>query len=274
MLSAALPGKKRAARTGRACAVRYKDTINFLMGSGAASGTGCLKKFNYLRSALRLRPRRETGWKMNLNYSSKLLENAVAEFARLPGIGPKTALRMVLFMLRQEPEDVHRFSDALLQLKDGIKYCECCHNLSDTARCAICSDAGRDHSTVCVVESIRDVMSIENTMQYRGVYHVLGGVISPIDGVGPGDLTIGDLEERVRSGGVREVILALSTTMEGDMTNFYIYRKIKDTGVVVSTLARGVAVGDELEYADQLTLGRSIVHRTPFEDTFQSGNPA
>ena len=211
---------------------------------------------------------------MNLNYSSRLLENAVAEFAGLPGVGTKTALRMVLFLLRQDTADVERFSRALMELKHEIKYCDCCHNLSDTERCAICSDARRDHGTVCVVESIRDVMSIENTLQYRGVYHVLGGVISPIDGIGPADLTIDDLEQRVASGEVQEVILALSTTMEGDMTNFYIYKKIKHTGVKVSTLARGVAVGDELEYADQLTLGRSIVHRMPFEDTFNGDHSA
>lgn len=204
------------------------------------------------------------------SYPSKLLENAVEKFAKLPGIGQKTALRLVLHLLKQDTDEVIRFGNTLRQLKEEIKYCSCCHNLSDQEICSICSDESRDHETVCVVETIRDVMSIEQTLQYHGVYHVLGGVISPMDGVGPGDLTVDALEEKIRKGQIKEVILALSTTMEGDITNFFIYKKIKDLGIVVSTLARGVAMGDELEYADQLTLGRSIVHRMPFEQTFQS----
>jgi recombination protein RecR len=201
-------------------------------------------------------------------YSSKLLENVVNEFSKLPGIGKKTALRMALHLLKQEEESVKQFGEAVIQLRSEVRYCIRCHNLSDTEVCEICSDPHRDQTTVCVVETIRDVMSIENTGQYRGVYHVLGGVISPMDGIGPSDLTIDSLERKVAEGKVSEIILALSTTMEGDTTNFYIYRKLKDTPVVISTLARGVSIGDELEYTDQVTLGRSIVNRMPFESTF------
>ena len=206
---------------------------------------------------------------MNQLYSSKLLENVVSEFSKLPGIGKKTALRMALHLLKQDEESVRQFGQAVIQLRNEVMYCRECHNLSDTELCDICSSPRRDHSTVCVVETIRDVMSIENTMQYQGVYHVLGGVISPMDGIGPADLTIESLERKVAAGMVSEVILALSTTMEGDTTNFYIYRKIKNDAVIVSTLARGLSVGDELEYADQVTLGRSIVNRMPFESTFK-----
>ena len=206
---------------------------------------------------------------MNQLYSSKLLENVVSEFSKLPGIGKKTALRMALHLLKQDEESVRQFGQAVIQLRNEVMYCRECHNLSDTELCDICSSPRRDHSTVCVVETIRDVMSIENTMQYQGVYHVLGGVISPMDGIGPADLTIESLERKVTTGMVSEVILALSTTMEGDTTNFYIYRKIKNDAVIVSTLARGLSVGDELEYADQVTLGRSIVNRMPFESTFK-----
>jgi len=205
---------------------------------------------------------------MNQMYSSRLLENVVNEFSKLPGIGRKTALRMALHLLKQDEESVRQFGQAVIQLRSEVVYCRECHNLSDTEICEICAAPRRDHSVVCVVETVRDVMSIENTMQYQGVYHVLGGVISPMDGIGPADLTIDSLEQKVAAGKISEIILALSTTMEGDTTNFYIYRKLKDFPVVVSTLARGLAIGDELEYADQITLGRSIVNRMPFENTF------
>lgn len=198
-----------------------------------------------------------------------MLEKAVREFAGLPGIGNKTALRLVLHLLKQEQEDVENFGNAMIELKRNIHHCKICRNISDTETCQICANPNRDHNLVCVVENIRDVMSVENTNQYTGLYHVLGGIISPIDGIGPGDLTIDSLEQRIKSGGIDEVILALSTTMEGDTTNFYIYKRLLSYPVEVSTLARGVAIGDELEYADEITLGRSIVDRTPFESTFK-----
>ena len=201
---------------------------------------------------------------MNEQFPSALLERAVGEFAKLPGVGRKTAMRLVLHLLRQEPEAVEAFANAITTLKREAKFCKVCHNISDTETCRICSNPQRDASTVCVVENIRDVMAVEATQQYRGLYHVLGGVISPIDGIGPGDLQIDSLVERVKAGGINEVILALSTTMEGDTTNFYIYRKLEPLGVKLSVIARGIAVGDELEYADEVTLGRSIVNRTPF----------
>ena len=204
---------------------------------------------------------------MNEQFPSVLLERAVSEFAKLPGVGRKTAMRLVLYLLRQEPETVESFAHALTTLKREAKFCKVCHNISDTETCRICSNPQRDASTVCVVENIRDVMAVEATQQYCGVYHVLGGVISPIDGIGPGDLQIDSLVERVKAGGIGEVILALSTTMEGDTTNFYIYRKLEPLGVKLSVIARGIAVGDELEYADEVTLGRSIVNRTPFSGT-------
>ncbi len=204
---------------------------------------------------------------MNEQFPSVLLERAVGEFAKLPGVGRKTAMRLVLHLLRQEPEAVESFADALTTLKHEAKFCKVCHNISDTETCRICSNPQRDASTVCVVENIRDVMAVEATQQYRGLYHVLGGVISPIDGIGPNDLQIDSLVERVKAGGISEVILALSTTMEGDTTNFYIYRKLDPLGVKLSIIARGIAVGDELEYADEVTLGRSIVNRTPFSGT-------
>ncbi len=206
---------------------------------------------------------------MHQTYSSKLLEEAVEEFATLPGIGRKTALRLVLHLLKQEDKEVEHFGSTILRMKKEIISCRECHNISDTELCHICSDPYRDKNTVCVVESIRDVMSVENTQQYTGVYHVLGGIISPMDGIGPADLTIDSLEQKVRNGEIKEVILALSTTMEGDTTNFYIYRKLKDLPVTISTLARGVAIGDDLEYADEVTLGRSILNRTSFEETFK-----
>lgn len=201
---------------------------------------------------------------MNGQYPSALLEKAVNEFAKLPGIGRKTAVRLVLHLLRQDAATVEAFGNAVITLKHEVKYCKVCHNISDTEVCRICSNPQRDASTVCVVENIRDVMAVEATQQFHGLYHVLGGVISPMDGVGPGDLQIDSLVQRVAGGGVKEVILALSTTMEGDTTNFYIYRKLEKTGVKLTVIARGVSVGDELEYTDEVTLGRSIVNRTLF----------
>lgn len=198
-------------------------------------------------------------------YPSQLLERAVSEFAKLPGIGRKTALRLVLWMLRQDHADVEQFADAVSRLKNEVKYCHVCHNISDSDTCPICSDPRRDASTVCVVENIQDVMAIENTQQFHGLYHVLGGIISPMDGIGPSDIEIESLVDRVAAGGVQEVILALSPTMEGDTTNFYIYRKLAPYNVKVSIIARGIAVGNELEYTDEVTLGRSIINRIAFE---------
>lgn len=205
---------------------------------------------------------------MSTPYPSILLENAVNEFAKLPGIGRKTALRLVLHILRQDDNYVEDFAHALLTLKQEVNYCSSCFNISDSEVCSICSDKMRDESTICVVENIREVMAIENTVQFKGLYHVLGGIISPIDGIGPSDLRITELEERVKSGKVKEVILALSATMEGDTTNFYIYRKLQPYGIKVSIIARGVSVGDEIEYADEITLGRSIMNRTLFDDSY------
>lgn len=206
---------------------------------------------------------------MNISFPSVLLENAVNEFAKLPGIGKKTALRLVLHLLRQNDEHVEDFARAIVTLKQEVKYCRCCHNISDSEVCGICSDKSRDASTICVVENIREVMAIENTIQFKGLYHVLGGIISPIDGIGPSDLQIASLEERVKAGDVKEVILALSATMEGDTTNFYIFRKLQPYGVKVSIIARGVSVGDEIEYADEVTLGRSILNRMPFDESYR-----
>lgn len=200
------------------------------------------------------------------NFPSKLLENAVNEFAKLPGIGKKTALRLVLHLLKKDVAEVQRFSKALTQLREEVKHCRICRNISDVDICNICGNPARDHRLVCVVENIRDVMSIENTQQYRGVYHVLGGIISPMDGIGPADLEIDSLLKRVEAGEVDEVIFALSTTMEGDSTNFYIFKKIKEYAVKITTLARGVSIGDEIEYTDEVTLGRSIVNRMLFEN--------
>ena len=206
---------------------------------------------------------------MNTKFSSVLLENAVSEFSKLPGIGRKTALRLVLFLLRQENEVVENFSAALTLLKQNIRYCKLCHNICDNDLCSLCANPTRDNSVVCVVENIKEVMAIENTVQYRGLYHVLGGIISPIDGIGPSDLQIDSLVERVSSGGIKEVILALSTTMEGDTTNFYIYKKLTTFDVKISIIARGISIGDEIEYADEITLGRSILNRTLFSDSFK-----
>ncbi|MFV0377905.1 MAG: recombination mediator RecR [Mangrovibacterium sp.] len=204
---------------------------------------------------------------MTEKFPSRLLENAVNEFSKLPGIGRKTALRLVLHLLKQESGEVELFGQAIVQARTEIKHCKICHNISDFDTCNICSQPERSREIICVVETIRDVMAIENTRQFVGLYHVLGGIISPMDGVGPSDLEINSLVERVREGVVTEVILALSTTMEGDTTNFYIYKKLKDFDVRISTLARGVSIGDELEYADEITLGRSIKNRLDFESS-------
>lgn len=202
---------------------------------------------------------------MEQQYPSVLLEKAVSEFAKLPGIGRKTALRLVLHLLRQSNSDVEQFASAIAKVKQEVKYCRVCHNISDEDVCPICSDSRRDSSLICVVENIQDVMAVENTQQFRGLYHVLGGIISPMDGIGPDQLEIQSLVQRVEQGGVSEVILALSSTMEGDTTNFYISRKLAPLDVKLSVIARGISVGDELEYTDEVTLGRSIVNRTPFE---------
>ncbi|MGQ8335860.1 recombination mediator RecR [Sunxiuqinia sp. A32] len=204
---------------------------------------------------------------INEKFPSRLLENAVNEFSKLPGIGRKTALRLVLHLLRQDREEVTFFGESIIQLRNDIKHCKVCHNISDSEICNICSHPARVPEIVCVVENIKDVMSIENTQQFNGLYHVLGGIISPMDGIGPSDLEINSLIERVQEGTITEVILALSTTMEGDTTNFFIYKKLKDLNVRISTLARGVSIGDELEYADEITLGRSIKNRMNFEDS-------
>ncbi|MCI7010818.1 MAG: recombination mediator RecR [Prevotella sp.] len=198
-------------------------------------------------------------------YPSRLLEQAVEEFNKLPGIGRKTALRLVLHLLKQDTETVEHFAHAIAESRRDIRYCRCCHNICDTDLCNICSDPRRDASTICVVENIQDVMAIENTQQYHGRYHVLGGIISPMDGVGPGDLQIQSLIDRVKEGGISEVIMALSSTMEGDTTSFFIHRKLEPFGVKTSVIARGISVGNELEYTDEVTLGRSILNRTTFD---------
>ncbi|MBR4388805.1 MAG: recombination protein RecR [Prevotella sp.] len=197
-------------------------------------------------------------------YPSALLERAVVAFSRLPGIGRKTALRLVLHILRDSKEDVDAFLKAIATMKEEVKSCAICHNISDTDICPICADKSRDDRVVCVVENIQDVMAIENTQQYHGRYHVLGGVISPMDGIGPADLNIDSLVQRVADGGIDEVILALASTMEGDATNFFISRKLAPMTVKLSVIARGISVGDELEYTDEVTLGRSIINRIPF----------
>ena len=206
---------------------------------------------------------------MEQEFASTLLENAVAQFAKLPGIGRKTALRLVLYLLKRDPAEAQQFGEAIIKLRNEIQYCHVCHNISETATCPICANPNRDTSTVCVVENVKDVMSIENTHQHHGLYHVLGGLISPMDGIGPQDIEIDSLVERVARGGIKEVILALSATMEGDTTNFYIFRRLAPyPDVKITMLARGVSVGNEIEYTDELTLGRSILNRTLFSDTF------
>ena len=201
---------------------------------------------------------------INSQYPSLLLERAVNEISRLPGIGTKTALRLALHLLRRSEGEVDALAQSLTNLRHGVRYCKCCHNICDADLCPICSSNGRDRGMVCVVENVRDVMAVEATMQFKGLYHVLGGIISPMDGVGPGDIEIASLVDRVAQGGIREVILALSPTMEGDATSFYIYRKLQDTGVSITAIARGVAQNDELQYTDEATLGRAIVGRLPF----------
>jgi len=201
------------------------------------------------------------------NFSSKLLEDAVDEFAKLPGIGKKTAFRLVLHLLNQEKEEVRQFGETIIKLREEIRRCKSCNVISDNELCPICADPKRDSSLVCVVENSRDVIAIENTQQYGGIYHVLGGIISPMDGIGPSDLNVENLQNKIESNHVKEIILALSTTMEGDTTNFYLYKRFKEYPVKISTIARGVSIGDDLEFADELTLGRSILHRTLFEST-------
>ena len=202
---------------------------------------------------------------INQQYPSRLLEKAVSEFSKLPGVGRKTALRLVLHLLREEPGQTDSFAAALSDLRHNVKHCSVCHNISDTDVCPICANPHRDEALVCVVENIQDVLAIENTQQYNGLYHVLGGVISPMDGIGPNDLTLDSLFQRVEQGGVKEVILALNPTIEGDTTNFFISRRLAHTDVLISVLARGVSVGDDLEYTDEVTLGRSLVGRTPLK---------
>ncbi|KAB5485253.1 MULTISPECIES: recombination mediator RecR [Flagellimonas] len=205
-----------------------------------------------------------------MEFSSKLLENAVQEMSHLPGIGKRTALRLVLHLLKQPQERTELLTEALMKLKSEVNFCKSCHNISDTELCEICANPKRDESLVCVVEDIRDVMAIENTSQYKGLYHVLGGKISPMEGVGPQDLNIASLIQKVKEGTVKELIFALSSTMEGDTTNFYIYRQLEGLEVVTSAIARGISVGDELEFADEVTLGRSIVNRVPFESSIKA----
>jgi recombination protein RecR len=199
-------------------------------------------------------------------YPSKLLENAVGELAKLPGIGRKTALRLALHLLKQDVSEVETFGNAVIRLRTGINYCSQCHNISDSAICDICASPKRDQSVICVVENIRDVMAIENTSQFTGVYHVLGGIISPMDGIGPDELNLEDLILRTGRGTISEIVLALPATIEGDTTSFYIFKRLKESGIPVSTIARGISIGDELEYTDEITLGRSIVNRTPYEN--------
>lgn len=205
-----------------------------------------------------------------MEFSSKLLEHAVNEMAQLPGIGKRTALRLVLHLLKQPKEQTELLTSALLKMREEIKFCKECHNISDVDICEICANSSRDRSVICVVEDIRDVMALENTGIFKGLYHVLGGKISPIDGIGPSQLNINSLVDKVKSGRVKEIIFALSSTMEGDTTNFYIYKQIKEYGVITSAIARGIAIGDELEYADEVTLGRSLMHRIPFENSLKN----
>lgn len=205
-----------------------------------------------------------------MEFSSKLLENAVNEVSQLPGIGRRTALRLVLHLLRQSEDQTNQLSKALLDMRSSINFCQQCHNISDQLVCEICANPNRNQNTICVVEDIRDVLAIESTASYRGVYHVLGGKISPMDGIGPTDLNIQSLVDKVNEGKIKELIFALSSTMEGDTTNFYIYRQIQGAEVILSTIARGISIGDELEYADEVTLGRSITNRVPFESSLKS----
>lgn len=206
------------------------------------------------------------------NLPSKLLEDAVHELAKLPGVGKKTALRLVLHILKQEKEDANALGNSIIKLRNEIGYCKICHNISEHETCRICANPERDSSTICVIENIRDFIAIEHTTLYKGVYHILGGIISPMDGIGPNDLNMETLVSKVRDGNIKEVILALSTTMEGDTTNFYIFKRLKEFNVNITTIARGVAIGDELEYTDELTLGRSIMNRMPYESSLKKYN--
>ncbi len=207
---------------------------------------------------------------MITSYNSVLLDKAVAELSKLPGIGDKTALRLALHLLRKDPEMSESLGNAIIDMRRNINYCPECHNISDTGVCTICSDTHRDRSVICVVENVKDVITVEATREHHGLYHVLGGLISPLDGIAPSDIEIESLVERVQRGGVQEVILALSPTLEGDTTNFYIYRRLADLPVKITMLARGLSIGNELEYTDELTLGRSIINRMPFKSTFHN----
>lgn len=202
-----------------------------------------------------------------MNFPSKLVENAVEQLSRLPGIGKRSALRLVLHLLKQEKSSVERFGDSFIQLIQNISYCTSCFSIADSQLCEVCSDKKREQTTICIVEDVRVMMAIENTMQFKGIYHVLGGLISPMDGIGPNDLRIEELIKKVEKGNVNEVIFALSTTMEGDTTNYYLFRRLKDSGVKISSIARGIAIGDELEYTDELTLGTALSSRMPYENS-------
>ena len=202
-----------------------------------------------------------------MNFPSKLVENAVEQLSRLPGIGKRSALRLVLHLLKQEKSSVERFGDSFIQLIQNISYCTSCFSIADSQLCEVCSDKKREQTTICIVEDVRVMMAIENTMQFKGIYHVLGGLISPMDGVGPNDLRIEELIKKVERGNINEVIFALSTTMEGDTTNYYLFRRLKDSGVKISSIARGIAIGDELEYTDELTLGTALSSRMPYENS-------
>ena len=202
-----------------------------------------------------------------MKFSSKLIQDAVEQFTKLPGIGRRSAIRLALYLLKMDKDEVQSFGKAFIDLRDKINYCKECHNISDMDICELCSNHSRECSTLCVVEDIRDVIAIENTHQFKGKYHVLGGVISPMDGVGPADLNIESLVAKVAKGDIKEIIMALSTTMEGDTTNFYIFKRLKEYDIKMSVIARGISIGDELEYADEVTLGRSIVNRTPYENS-------
>ena len=202
-----------------------------------------------------------------MNFPSKLVENAVEQLSRLPGIGKRSALRLVLHLLKQEKSSVERFGDSFIQLTQNISYCTSCFSIADSQLCEVCADKKREQTTICIVEDVRVMMAIENTMQFKGIYHVLGGLISPMDGIGPNDLRIEELIKKVENGNINEVIFALSTTMEGDTTNYYLFRRLKDSGVKISSIARGIAIGDELEYTDELTLGTALSSRMPYENS-------
>ncbi len=202
-----------------------------------------------------------------MNFPSKLVENAVTQLSSLPGIGKKSALRLVLHMIKQDKQNINQFGNSFIDLINNINYCSECFSISDNLKCEICSDHKRDRTTICVVEDIRVMMAVENTMQFKGIYHVLGGLISPMDGVGPTDIKVEELVQKAQSGEVKEIIFALSTTMEGDTTNFYLFRRLKDINIKISSIARGIAIGDELEYTDEITLGTSISSRLPYENS-------